>query len=421
MYKNLKLNDKYVQKAINLEFKRQRNFIELIASENYVSDDVLKAQGSVLTNKYGEGYPYRRYYGSCENVDMVEQVAIDRLKEIFKVNYANVQPYSGSVANAAAIASVVPNGGKIMGLSLKSGGHLTHGYKISFSGIFYNSITYEVGKNGKLDYEEIKKIALVEKPDLIICGYSAYPRLIDFKKFREIADLCGAKLMADVAHIAGLIAGGVHPSPVGYAHVITSTTHKTFRGARGGVIMTNDEEIAKKVDRWVFPGYQGGPLFHAIAGKAIAFYEALQPSFKTYAENIVKNAKVFSEAFIKKGVEVVSGGTDNHLLLINVKSSYNITGKEAENFLEKINITINKNSIPFDELPPLVTSGIRLGTAAMTSRNFTKWEELAEIIDYSLRNLEFLNSKSKVARDKVKELKNRVLSFNKEFPILKKY
>ncbi|UUD36516.1 serine hydroxymethyltransferase [Mycoplasmopsis citelli] len=421
MYKKIAIEDKVVQNAINAEFKRQRSHIELIASENYVSEQVLKAQGSVLTNKYGEGYPGKRYYGSCENVDVVESAAIERLKKIFKVKYANVQSYSGSVANAAAIASVVPEKGKVMGLSLSSGGHLTHGYKISFSGIFYNSITYDVGEDGYLDYDQIEEIALKEKPDLIICGYSAYPRIIDFKRFREIADKCGAKLLADIAHIAGLIAGGVHPSPVGYAHIITSTTHKTLRGGRGGVIMTDDEQIAKKVDRWVFPGYQGGPLFHAIAGKAVAFYEALQPQFKQYAKDVVKNSKSFASAFKKLGAKIISGGTDNHLFLINVYDTYKITGKQAETILEKFNITINKNSIPFDTLSPMVTSGIRLGSAAMTSRGFTKWKELAHLIDKILKNYDFFNSKSAQSKDEKEKIQKQIKLWTKEFPIKKSY
>ncbi|WP_025755288.1 serine hydroxymethyltransferase [Mycoplasmopsis cricetuli] len=421
MYKKIKLHDTLVQNAINNELKRQNDHVELIASENYVSEDVLKAQGSVLTNKYGEGYPGRRYYGSCENVDIVESLAIERLQKIFNVKYANVQPYSGSVANAAAIASVVPEKGKIMGLSLSSGGHLTHGYKISFSGIFYNSITYDVGPDGYLDYDAIEEQAIKEKPDLIICGYSAYPRKINFKRFREIADKCGAKLLADIAHIAGLIAAKVHPSPVKYADIITSTTHKTLRGARGGIIMTNNEEIAKKVNSWVFPGYQGGPLFHAIAGKAVAFHEALDPQFKKYGEEVVANAKKFAKAFKQKGAILISGGTDNHLFLINVHKTYNITGKQAETILEKINITINKNSIPFDTLSPFISSGIRLGTAAMTSRGFTKWEELCDIIDFTLRNYVELSQSSKIAEIKLNRLKNKVIGMLKEFPIKKSY
>lgn len=421
MYQKIKLNDIDVQNAINNELVRQENHIELIASENYASEDVLKAQGSVLTNKYGEGYPGKRYYGSCENVDIVESLAIERLKKLFNVEYANVQPYSGSVANAAAIASVVPSGGKIMGLSLDCGGHLTHGYKISFSGIFYEAVSYKLDKNGLLDYDEILKQAQIEKPDLIIAGYSAYPRIIDFAKFREICDKVGAKLMVDIAHIAGLIVAGVHPSPVGYADIITSTTHKTLRGARGGVIMTNNPEIAKKVDRWVFPGYQGGPLFHAIAGKAVGFNEALQPGFKTYGENVVKNSKKFAQYFIDKGVKVISNGTDNHLFMIDVNSSYNISGRDAEVILEKFNITINKNSIPFDTLSPTLASGIRLGTAAMTSRDFDKWEELAEIIDYVLSNYNLIVNNNISVQTKVEEIKQKVQQFTKNYPIKKQY
>lgn len=415
MYKNIKINDKLIEKAINSELKRQKNHVELIASENYVSNDVMVATGSVLTNKYGEGYPQKRYYGGCEYVDVVEQAAIDRLKELFNVKFANVQPYSGSTANAAALASILPKkGGKILGLSLKSGGHLTHGYKISFSGIFYDSFTYEVDHNGFLNYDEIEKVALEIQPDVIICGYSAYSRTIDFKRFREIADKCGAKLMADIAHIAGLIAAGVHPSPVEYAHIITSTTHKTLRGARGGVIMTNDEEIASKIDKWVFPGYQGGPLFHAIAGKAVAFNEALQPGFKTYASNIINNCKVFADQLNKLGAKIVTGGTDNHLFTINVLDSYNLNGKTAEKILSKINITVNKNTIPFDTLSPFITSGVRVGTAAMTSRDFTEVEfkKLAVIIDSVLRD----HSKENIKINK--ELIKKLL---KEFPIKTSY
>ncbi|VEU60704.1 Serine hydroxymethyltransferase [Mycoplasmopsis bovigenitalium] len=417
MYKNIKLKDKEIQNAINAEKRRQQDHIELIASENYVSNDVLNAVGSVLTNKYGEGYPDRRYYGGCEHVDKVEKIAIDRLKKLFNVKFANVQPYSGSVANAAALAAVAKTGDKIMGLSLNSGGHLTHGYKISFSGIFYNSVSYDVDDNGVLDYEAIKQLAIKEKPAVIICGYSAYPRIIDFAKFREIADACGAKLMADIAHISGLIIAGVHPSPVGYADIITSTTHKTLRGARGAIIMTNDEEIAKKVDRWVFPGYQGGPLFHAIAGKAVAFGEALKPEFKQYGKNIVKNAKQFSEWFLANNIEIVSGKTENHLFTINVHKSYGTTGKEAENLLEKFNITVNKNTIPNDTLSPMVSSGIRIGVAAMTSRNFTKWNELAQIIHTILSNGNSILKNSELK----KQIKQQVKLLTKEFPLVDEY
>lgn len=414
MYQKIFLKDNLIADAINSELQRQENNIELIASENYVSEDVLAATGSILTNKYGEGYPKKRYYGGCQNVDVIEQVAIDRLKELFNVKYANVQPYSGSTANAAALASLLPKNGKILGLSLQSGGHLTHGYKISFSGIFYEAHTYNVDKDGFLNYEEIEKLALKIKPDVIICGYSAYSRIIDFKRFRDIADKCGAYLMADIAHIAGLIAAKVHPSPVGYAHVITSTTHKTLRGARGGVIMTNDGELADRINRWVFPGYQGGPLFHAIAGKAVAFYEALHPEFVKYQKQIVKNSIAFAKQFSDLGSKIITGGTDNHLFTINVLESYQINGKEAENLLEKINITANKNTIPFDTLSPMVSSGVRLGTAAMTSRGFKEEEfkKLAIIIDSLFKDNSTKN---------IENLKKSVEKLTKLYPIKKQY
>lgn len=414
MYQKIFLKDNLIADAINSELQRQENNIELIASENYVSEDVLAATGSILTNKYGEGYPKKRYYGGCQNVDVIEQVAIDRLKELFNVKYANVQPYSGSTANAAALASLLPKNGKILGLSLQSGGHLTHGYKISFSGIFYEAHTYNVDKDGFLNYDEIEKLALKIKPDVIICGYSAYSRIIDFKRFRDIADKCGAYLMADIAHIAGLIAAKVHPSPVGYAHVITSTTHKTLRGARGGVIMTNDGELADRINRWVFPGYQGGPLFHAIAGKAVAFYEALHPEFVKYQKQIVKNSIAFAKQFSDLGSKIITGGTDNHLFTINVLESYQINGKEAENLLEKINITANKNTIPFDTLSPMVSSGVRLGTAAMTSRGFKEEEfkKLAIIIDSLFKDNSTKN---------IENLKKSVEKLTKLYPIKKQY
>ena len=382
------LNDKAIQDAINGEQKRQDEHIELIASENFVSEDVLKVTGSILTNKYAEGYPGKRYYDGCEFVDQVETLAINRLKELFNVKFANVQPHSGSSANAAAIAAMIEPGQKILGASLDAGGHLTHGYHINFSGKFYESATYGVDENGFLDYEEIMKVAMKEKPELIICGYSAYSRKVDFAKFREIADACGAKLMADIAHIAGLIAAGIHMSPVEYADVITSTTHKTLRGARGGIIMTNDAEVAKKVDRWIFPGYQGGPLMHVIAGKAVAFKEALDPSFVVYSKNVVKNSKAFAKAFMDLGVPVVSGGTDNHLFTIDVFNGLGMTGKDASKVLQKNNITVNKNTIPNDTNGPFVTSGIRLGTAAMTTKGFDEKDfiKLAGLMTDALKN-----------------------------------
>lgn len=382
------MKDKIIEDLIKKEASRQENHVELIASENFVSQDVLEATGSILTNKYAEGYPGKRYYDGCEFVDLVELTAINRVKELFGVEYANVQPHSGSQANAAAIAALINPNDKILGLSLDSGGHLTHGYKINFSGRFYTCDTYEVDENGLLDYDAILEKAKEFKPNLIICGYSSYSRKIDFKKFREIADEVGAYLMADIAHIAGLVAVGAHSTPVGYADVITSTTHKTLRGARGGLIMTNDPELAKKIDRWIFPGTQGGPLMHSIAGKAVAFGEALQPEFKAYIENLVENSKSFANNFKELGVEIITGGTDNHLFSINVKSSYGITGKEASELLQANNITVNKNMIPRDEESPVTTSGIRVGTAAMTTRGFgiQEFKKLAEIMDDILRN-----------------------------------
>ena len=325
-----------------------------------------------MTNKYAEGYPGKRYYDGTEFVDIVETTAINRLKEIFGVKFANVQPHSGSQANAGAIMALINPGDKILGMSLSSGGHLTHGYSISFSGIFYKGISYEVDENGYLDYEAIRQIALKEKPKLIITGYSCYSREINFNKFREIADEVGAYLLADIAHIAGLIAVGEHSSPVGIADVITSTTHKTLRGARGGIIMTNDESLSKMINRAIFPGLQGGPLLHSIAGKAVAFGEVLKPEFKEYIKQVKINAQAFANEFIKLGAVVVSGGTDNHLFTVDVKTSYGITGKEASSLLQEYDITVNKNTIPRDTESPFVTSGIRLGTPAMTTKGFTQ-------------------------------------------------
>lgn len=409
-YTNINLNDKELEKIINNELKRQQNHIELIASENYVSNDVLNAAGSILTNKYGEGYPNARYYGGCEFVDQVENLAIERLKQIFNVKYANVQPHSGSSANAAAIASLIKPGQKILGMSLSNGGHLTHGYHVNFSGTFYESVTYGVNSQGYLDYDEILEIAKKENPDLIICGASCYSRVIDFKKFREIANTVNAKLIADIAHIAGLIAVGLHPSPVGYADVITSTTHKTLRGARGGIIMTNDSELAKSINKWVFPGYQGGPLFHIIAAKAACFNEVLKPEFKEYQKQILKNAKALENELKKLNVEIISNGTDNHLLSINTLKTFNLTGKEAEVLLAKINITVNKNSIPNDTLPPTKTSGIRIGTPAMTTRGF-KEEEFKIIANIIYNYLKGDYHDDKKTNDYIKEIEKLTMKF----------
>lgn len=387
-YSEIKKEDIEVYKLIKKEEKRQKDNIELIASENFVSEAVLQAQGSILTNKYAEGYPGKRYYGGCEYVDQIETIAIERLKKLFNVNYANVQPHSGSQANMAAIRSVCNHNDVILGMSLDAGGHLTHGYKLSFSGTDYIAYSYGVNsETGLIDYDEVLRIAREVKPKLIICGASAYPRAISFKKFKEIADDVGAYLLADVAHIAGLIVTGYHESPVGYADIITSTTHKTLRGPRGGIILTNNEELAKKINKTLFPGCQGGPLEHVIAAKAVAFKEDLSEDFKNYIHQVVLNCKAFAEEFKKLGYKLITNGTDNHLLLIDVKTSLNMTGKQAEDKLALVNITCNKNSIPNDTEKPMQSSGIRLGTAAMTSKGFKEEDFvlLAKIMDKVLK------------------------------------
>ena len=374
MLKFLKDTDIDVYNAIEKELDRQENGLELIASENFVSKSVMEAVGSAMTNKYAEGYPNKRYYGGCEFVDIVETLAIERAKELFGAKFANVQAHSGSQANMAAYRSLIDLGDCILGMRLDHGGHLTHGKNVNFSGNDYKVISYSVKKDDeRIDYDEIRKLALENQPKLIIAGASAYPRTIDFKKFREIADEIGAYLVVDMAHIAGLVATGLHPSPIPYAHITTSTTHKTLRGPRGGLILTNDEEIAKKIDKIIFPGIQGGPLMHIIAGKAVAFKEALSPEFKKYQEQVIKNAKVLADTLTQKGVRVVSGGTDNHLILVDL-TNLDITGKDAEKILEKVNITVNKNGIPYDTKSPFVTSGIRLGTPALTTRGMKENE-----------------------------------------------
>ena len=385
----LEKEDLELYNLIKKEEIRQEEHIELIASENFVSKAVLEAQGSILTNKYAEGYPGKRYYGGCEFIDKIEDLARERLKKLFNVNYVNVQPHSGSQANMAAIRSLIQHGDKILGMSLDAGGHLTHGYKLSFSGQDYQSFTYGVNpETGCIDYEEVLRIAKEVKPNLIICGASAYPREIDFKKFKEIADEVGAYLMADIAHIAGLIATNYHNSPIPYADVITSTTHKTLRGPRGGIIMTNNEEIAKRIDKTLFPGCQGGPLEHIIAAKAVAFKEDLEPSYKEYIGQVIKNAKAMANEFIKLGYKVISNGTDNHLFLVDVKTSKGLTGKEVEDLLGKISITLNKNSIPNDREKPMYTSGIRIGTPAMTTKGYKEEDfiKVADIIDKAITN-----------------------------------
>lgn len=398
--------DTIITKALIKEQKRQKNNIELIASENFASKDILKLQGSIFQNKYAEGYPNNRYYGGCENVDTVELLAIEYAKKIFGCNYANVQPHSGSNANLIAYNALLNSGDKIMGLDLSCGGHLTHGSKVNFSGHNFCVVNYYVDeKTGLLDYEAIREIAKKEKPKLIVAGASAYPRRIDFAKFRSIADEVGAYLMVDMAHIAGLVATGNHPSPFPYADIVTSTTHKTLRGPRGGFILTNNEEIAKKIDKTTFPYIQGGPLMHTIAAKAQCFYEALSEDFKKYQNQVIKNAQILANTLKEEGIKLITDGTDNHLLLLDVKSSLNISGQEAETVLSKINITVNKNSIPFDKEKPKVTSGIRIGTAAMTTLGFKEeqFKQVAQIISLSLKNKEDKKIQTKLKKD-VKKL-----------------
>ena len=391
--------DERILEYLESEIKRQNNNIELIASENYVSENVLKLQGSIFTNKYAEGYPSKRYYGGCINVDKIENLAIEYLQKIFGCKYANVQPHSGSSANMAVYRALLEKGDKVLGMNLSHGGHLTHGHKINFSGIDYEIIGYDVDPVTELiDYDKLMELAKNEKPKMIIAGASAYSRIINFKKFREIADSVGAYLMVDMAHIAGLVAAGLHPNPVEYADVVTSTTHKTLRGPRGGIILTNNEEIIKKVNKVIFPGIQGGPLMHVIAAKAQCFYETLQPEFKSYQEQVLKNIKVLSDTLKEKGYHIVANGTDNHLILLDVTGA-GLTGKEAEQLLDEINITVNKNTIPFDKNAPFITSGIRIGSPAMTTRGLKEdsFVEIANIIDDALNK-----------RDSIDNLKLRV-------------
>lgn len=386
---HLKVQDQELYQAIQAELGRQRNKIELIASENFVSEAVMEAQGSVLTNKYAEGYPGKRYYGGCEYVDVAENIARDRAKQIFGAEHVNVQPHSGAQANMAVYFTILEQGDTVLGMNLSHGGHLTHGSPVNFSGVQYNFVEYGVDKETQqIDYEDVLAKAKEHKPKLIVAGASAYPREIDFAKFRKIADEVGAYLMVDMAHIAGLVAAGLHMNPVPYADFVTTTTHKTLRGPRGGMILCK-QEWAQKIDKAIFPGIQGGPLMHVIAAKAVAFGEALQDSFKEYAQNIKDNAKRLGEGLQKEGLTLVSGGTDNHLLLIDV-SKLGLTGKVAEKALDDVGITVNKNTIPFDQESPFVTSGIRIGTAAVTSRGFglEDMDEIAAIIGLTLKNVD---------------------------------
>lgn len=400
-----------IRDFINAELVRQENNIELIASENYVSLDVLEACGSILTNKYAEGYPGRRYYGGCENVDMVEREAQELAKKLFNVKFANVQPHSGSQANMAAYRSILNKGDKIMSMSLSNGGHLTHGHKLSFSGNDYKFIHYDVDENGFIDYEAMSELALKEKPQLILAGASAYSRIIDFAYFKKVADEVGAYFMVDMAHIAGLVATGLHPNPCDYADIVTTTTHKTLRGPRGGMILTNNEEIYKKINSTLFPGIQGGPLMHIIAAKAVCFAEDLEPSFKKYCEQIIKNCKALAEALIKRGYKLITGGTDNHLILVDTYTTKGMTGKEVEKLLDKVGITVNKNTIPNDQLPPMVTSGIRVGTAAITTRGFVEsdMELVAEYIDEAIAN--------KDNEEKLAEIHKKVIALTSRYPL----
>ena len=404
--------DKILMEALKKERKRQEKNIELIASENYVSNDVLKLQGSILTNKYAEGYPSKRYYGGCEYIDIFEETARKYAKKLFGAKYANVQPHSGSSANMAVYRALLKHGDKVMGMNLSNGGHLTHGHKMSFSGQDYEIIDYDLNiKDEQIDYDAMKEKVLSERPKMIIAGASAYSRTIDFSKFREAADSVGAYLMVDMAHIAGLVATGLHPSPIPYAHVVTTTTHKTLRGPRGGLILTNDEEIATKIDKIVFPGIQGGPLMHVIAAKAQCFYEALQPEFKEYQKQVILNIKALANTLKKEGFHIVSDGTDNHLILVDVKSGCGLTGKEAEKLLDTIHITVNKNTIPNDTEKPMITSGIRLGSPAMTSRGLKEedFTEIGEIIAKALKN--------STDEEMLKKLKGRVLKITKKYPL----
>ncbi|WP_175990015.1 serine hydroxymethyltransferase [Bacillus sp. Marseille-Q1617] len=399
--------DPEIYASIQDELERQRTKIELIASENFVSEAVMEAQGSVLTNKYAEGYPGRRYYGGCEHVDVAENLARDRAKELFGAEHVNVQPHSGAQANMAVYFTILEQGDTVLGMNLSHGGHLTHGSPVNFSGIQYNFVEYGVDKESHLiNYEDVRQKALENKPKLIVAGASAYPRKIDFAKFREIADEVGAYLMVDMAHIAGLVAAGLHQNPVPYADFVTTTTHKTLRGPRGGMILCK-EEFGKKIDKSIFPGLQGGPLMHVISAKAVSFGEALQDSFKEYAQNIIDNAARLGESLRKEGIDLVSGGSDNHLLLIDLRS-LGLTGKIAEKVLDDIGITVNKNTIPFDPESPFVTSGIRIGTAAVTSRGFAKEEmdEIASIMALTLKNHED-QTKLEEARKRVTDLTSR--------------
>ena len=406
----IKANDAELYSAIMEETARQQNKIELIASENFVSETVMEANGTTLTNKYAEGYPGKRYYGGCEHVDTVETIAIERAKQLFGAGYANVQPHSGAQANMAVFFALLTPGDTVLSMSLAHGGHLSHGSPVNMSGKYWNIVPYGVSEaTNTIDYEEVRALALEHKPKLILAGASAYPRVIDFEKFSAIAKEVGAYLMVDMAHIAGLVAAGEHPSPMPYADVVTTTTHKTLRGPRGGLILTNDEEIAKLINKAIFPGIQGGPLMHTIAAKAVCFGEALKPEFKSYAVQIKKNALALADQLLKEGFKLVSGGTDNHLMLVDLTEMPINTGKEAEKLLDEVGITCNKNAIPFDTQKPFVTSGIRIGTAAVTTRGFKEDDlvEVGKLIGMTLKCFE----------EKKDEIKERVAALCKKYPL----
>jgi len=413
---SLKDSDKELYESVKNEFIRQQNHIELIASENIVSKAVLEAQGSVLTNKYAEGYPGKRYYGGCEHVDLSESLAIERAKKLFNCNFANVQPHSGAQANGAVYLALIKPGDTILGMSLNSGGHLTHGAKPAQSGKWFNAIHYDVNKEtGLIDYENVEKLAMENKPKLVIAGGSAYSRIIDFKKFRDICDKINAYLVVDMAHFSGLVAGGVYPNPTKYADVVTSTTHKVLRGPRGGIILTNNEDLIKKFNSAIFPGLQGGPLMHVIAAKAVCFKEALSDEFKSYSKNVINNAKILSNKLIDNGFKIFSGGTDTHLMLVDLRE-FNVTGKDTETSLVRSNITCNKNGIPFDTQSPMITSGIRLGTPACTTRGFgpNEFNLIADLISKVVKGL----SKNGSNNSKIeKEVQKEVIDLCSSFPI----
>ncbi len=409
MLDHIKAIDPKLYEAIQLEMNRQQTHIELIASENFTSQAVMEANGSQLTNKYAEGYPNKRYYGGCEFVDLAEQLAIDRLKELFGADHANVQPHSGSQANMGVYMAVLKPGDKILGMDLSNGGHLTHGAPVNFSGQLYEVVSYSIDENGYIDYKNLRELAIKEKPKMIVAGASAYPRAIDFEAFKKIADEIGAYLFVDMAHIAGLVAAGLHQNPVPYADFVTTTTHKTLRGPRGGAILCKDK-YKKAINKVIFPGIQGGPLMHTIAGKAVCFLEALQPEFKIYQQQVLDNAKALADAFTKRGFQLVSGGTDNHLMLVDLRNK-GVTGKVAEKLLDTIGITTNKNTVPNETESPFVTSGLRIGTPAVTTRGFVveDMDEIADIIDYALSHLD----------EDLSDAKKRVKALCDKYPLYK--